>query len=60
MKKLSEIKKLIVNENDHFNVALKSLNNSGKKICLVTNKKNKLIGVITDGDIRRNLLKKKK
>ncbi len=60
MKKLSEIKKLIVNENDHFNVALKSLNNSGKKICLVTNKKNKLIGVITDGDIRRNLLKKKR
>ena len=58
MSQLSEIKNLLVNENDDFKFALKSLNSSGKKICLVINSKNKLVGVITDGDIRRNLLKK--
>ncbi len=58
MKHISEIKNLLVNENDDFKIALKSLNNSGKKICLVVNSDTRLIGVITDGDIRRNLLKK--
>ena len=59
MKDISEIKNLLVNENDDFRLALKSLNNSSKKVCLVINSKKKLTGVITDGDIRRSLLKKK-
>lgn len=59
MKTISEIQELIVNENDDLKIALRSLNNTSKKICLVINKKKKLVGVITDGDIRRSLLKKK-
>ena len=35
---------------------IKSLIKSQLQICLITNNKNKLIGTITDGDIRRGLL----
>ena len=47
MKTISEIQELIVNENDDLKIALRSLNNTSKKICLVINKKKKLVGVIT-------------
>ena len=39
MKTISEIQELIVNENDDLKIALRSLNNTSKKICLVINKK---------------------
>ena len=39
--------------------ALKSLNSSGLKICVVVDKKNLFKGVLNDGDIRRALLKGK-
>ena len=39
--------------------AIKSLNESTLKIVLISNKEKKLIGTITDGDIRRFLLKNK-
>ncbi len=37
--------------------AIKSLINSQLQICLIVDKKNRFIGTITDGDIRRGLLK---
>jgi dTDP-glucose pyrophosphorylase len=37
--------------------AISNLNNSGLKIVLVVNNKNEFIGTISDGDIRRGLLK---
>lgn len=42
-----------------INDAIKILNISGTQIVLIKNNKNQLIGTVTDGDIRRSLLKKK-
>jgi dTDP-glucose pyrophosphorylase len=39
--------------------AIESLNKSGLKIALVLNEQNELLGTITDGDIRRGILKGK-
>lgn len=38
---------------------IKSLEESGLQICLVVDKNNKLLGSVTDGDIRRSLLAQK-
>jgi len=54
--KLQEFKKAIVTSSAKINDAIKSLNSSELKIVLVI-EKNKLIGTIVDGDIRRGLLK---
>ena len=54
--KLKEFKKTIVNSNATINNVVKSLNISGLKIVLIV-KKNKFLGTIVDGDIRRGLLK---
>lgn len=59
MIKIKNLKNLIVNEKKNYQHALKILNKSEKKVCFVVNSKNKLKGVITDGDLRRNFLKKK-
>ena len=48
---------LIIIQNNTIKQALVYLNNSGLGILFVTNFENKLIGIITDGDIRRALLK---
>lgn len=50
-------KKMILKANSSLLDALKVINEVGGRICLVTDNYNKLIGVITDGDIRRALLK---
>tara|TARA_Y100001970_G_C14209665_1_gene846143 strand:+ start:1062 stop:2087 length:1026 start_codon:yes stop_codon:yes gene_type:complete len=42
-----------------INDAIKKLNKSESQIILIKNDKNQLIGTVTDGDIRRSLLKKK-
>lgn len=42
-----------------INDAIKKLNKSESQIILIKNNKNQLIGTVTDGDIRRGLLKKK-
>ena len=42
-----------------INDAIKILNISGTQIVLIKSNKNQLIGTVTDGDIRRSLLKKK-
>ena len=49
-------KKTLLNENSSIGSAIKSLNESRLQIVLVVKKNLKLIGTITDGDIRRKLL----
>ena len=51
-------KKLIIDENTSILDAIKIIDNSIYRTCFVVNNHNKLIGSITDGDIRRGLLKK--
>jgi dTDP-glucose pyrophosphorylase len=47
----------LIKYNDTIRLAIKKLNRSAAKILIVTNKKNFFLGTITDGDIRRGLLK---
>jgi predicted transcriptional regulator len=56
--KISYLKKdiLIVRPNIKFKLFLKKFNLSKIKLCFVVNK-SKLIGTITDGDIRRSLIR---
>lgn len=51
-----EIKKTFIKSNSTIKDAISSLDKSGLKIVLVTDKNNKLLGAIVDGDIRRGLL----
>ena len=51
-----KLKKLIVKESFSLKRTLKVINLSGLEACFVT-RKNKLINIVTDGDIRRALLK---
>ena len=48
-------KDTILSENSTIKNVIDNLNNSGLKISLVVNKKNKFVGTITDGDIRRGI-----
>ena len=50
-----KLKNLIVEENLSLKYALKAIQLSGQGACFVT-KRNKLLNIITDGDIRRALL----
>ena len=50
--------KTIVNSNQTIEDAILSLNASSFKTVLVVNSKNIFLGTVTDGDIRRGLLKK--
>lgn len=52
------INKIILNKNNSIFQAIKKLNSTNYQVCLVLNKKNKLLGTITDGDIRRAIIKK--
>ena len=51
-------KDLIVSENTKIVTALKQLGKTGEKNLVVLNVKNKLVGVLSDGDLRRAILKK--
>ena len=44
---------------DILSKAIEVLHKAGKRIALVVNDKNRLLGIITDGDIRRALLDRK-
>ena len=48
--------KIILSPSDSISEAIENINNNSYGIVLVTNKQNKLIGTITDGDIRRGLI----
>ena len=55
---MKDWKKLKINPELGFESVIKSLQNGGAKMSLVVDKDDKLLGTITDGDIRRALLKK--
>lgn len=50
---------LIIYPNQTIKVAFKLLNVSGKKCLFVVDKKKKILGTLTDGDIRKAILKNK-
>jgi hypothetical protein len=50
----------IINQNESFENLIKKINNAKIKLIIVLNHKKKVIGTITDGDIRRTFLKKRK
>ena len=49
--------KIILSQSNSISEAIENINNNSYGIVLVTDKKNKLIGTITDGDIRRGFMK---
>ena len=50
------MKKLTIKKNSTLKEALLQLNFSGEKCLIVTNYQNKLIGTLSDGDLRKKLL----
>ena len=46
-----------INSNSNSNLPIKVINNNGKGVCLVVDNNHNLKGLLTDGDIRRLLLK---
>jgi perosamine synthetase len=52
-----ELQDIIINKNNNLREALELLDKNGSGTLFVVNDLNKLIGVLTDGDVRRFLLK---
>ena len=50
-------KKTLLDQNSSIKSAIKTLNKNALQIVLVTKNKNQLVGTLTDGDIRRALIK---
>jgi len=57
MRKL--LKEILIQSNSSITSALKKLSSSGLKCLVVIDKKKKYLGTITDGDIRKEILKNK-
>lgn len=57
---IKNINKYIISKNKNVKDALKIIDKNGEKTCFVVDEKRKLLGSLTDGDIRRNILKQKK
>ena len=53
------MEKLFIQPNASIKDAFRQLDKSGKKCLIVANKKNKLLGTLTDGDVRKAILKGK-
>lgn len=49
---------MLVNPNETVINVLKKLNQTGERCLIVVNKQNRFLGTITDGDIRKSILKK--
>lgn len=49
-------KQVLVNPDVIFKEALKQMNNSAFQVLIVVNRENKILGVVTDGDIRRAIV----
>lgn len=56
--KNKKINNIILKKNESIFDAVKKLNKSKFQVCLVVDQKMKLLGTITDGDIRRAIIKK--
>jgi dTDP-glucose pyrophosphorylase len=54
---MKKIQKYILNEKKSIRDAIKKLEQIDHKFLIIINKNNKIIGTITDGDIRRGLIK---
>jgi dTDP-glucose pyrophosphorylase/predicted transcriptional regulator len=54
---VSDVKDVIISEHTTFGETLEKMNHHQKSITLVVDKKNKLLGILTDGDIRNAILK---
>ena len=54
------MKKIIINKDLKIIQAMKKLASTGLRCLIVANKKKRLLGTLTDGDIRRAILKGKK
>lgn len=50
--------KFLVKENVTINDALKKINKTGEKFLICVDKNNKFLGILSDGDLRRAILKK--
>ena len=50
-------KKVLIKPNVCIREALKQMNEASLQILIVINKKNRIVGVVTDGDIRRSIMK---
>ena len=57
--KFSRMTKLFIQPNLSIKEALRQLDKSGESCLIVVNNKNKLLGTLTDGDVRRVILKGK-
>ena len=57
---MHKINNYIISKSKSVKDALKLIDKNGEKTCFVIDDKKKLIGSVTDGDIRRNILKKRK
>ena len=54
---LSKVSSAILDKDKEIKDAIKSLTKTGLQIVLVIDKKKKFLGTVTDGDIRRGILK---
>ena len=54
---INKLRKNILSDDATIMHAIKCLNDSEHKICLILSKSKKLLGVMTDGDLRRAILK---
>ncbi len=55
---MTDWKKILIRSNDSLETAIEVLHKGGCRIALVTDTHNKLLGTVTDGDIRRALINK--
>ena len=55
-----KIKKFVIDKNKSIKDAIKKINSNGQKTCFIIDENKKLFGSITDGDIRRKILKNEK
>ena len=51
-----KLKNLLIKKSENLRIALARLNKSGER-CLIVHDKYKLLGTLSDGDVRRALLK---
>ena len=50
-------KNILINENISFTQAIKKLNETGERCLIVVDKNKRLIGSLSDGDVRKSLFK---
>ena len=54
---MKNLKKFICFENDNIKKVLKNIRSNGARCSVIVSKKIKLIGTVSDGDIRKRLLR---